>query len=107
MTSGDLRAVVAHLRRGGRVELLQHPSTMGFRRTRGGENHGQVADWVRAMPDGSRLHVHEMRGGRFVLHRDRWDPDRGLPHAVAHVLLETRAGNVAVLGGILRLAGVL
>jgi len=92
--------------RGRKVPMRVHPSTVpGFVRATGCEPHGQVEDWVRSMPDGSRLHAHVFPDGRVSVHRDRFDPNRGTLHRVAHVALETRGGQIAVAMGALRLLG--
>ena len=72
----------------------------GFRPTIG-EPHGQVSNHGLSLPDGSRLHVWTMRSGAYVTHRDRFDPDRSIPHALAHVATETSTGRAfMVCGGI-------
>jgi hypothetical protein len=48
--------------------------------------------------DGSRIHVHEFPDGRLVAHRDRYDPDAGFGHAVAHLLTETFVGPLVAVG---------
>lgn len=94
------------LKRGKTLAMLVHPSTVdGFVRTSGMEPHGQVEDWVRSMPDGSRLHAHVYADGRIAVHRDRWDPARGPLSTAAHVALETTAGRMALGFAAVRLLG--
>lgn len=91
------------LSRGARVRVsgLPHPIDAGFVRPALSRDVGQVADYVAPLPDGSRLHVHEMPDGELVAHRDRFDPARGPLHAAAHAFLETAPGRVAGLGTVL------
>jgi hypothetical protein len=77
--------------------MERHPSeVVGFMPTHGTERHGQVEDWVCPMPDGSRMHAHVMPDGRVFVHRDRFDPDRSTFHRAAHVVLETKAGQLGL-----------
>ena len=72
---------------------LPHPVTVGFQLTTLAEGAGQIANWAHPLDDGSRLHAHQFANGRFDLHRDRIDPDRGPLQALAHGLAESRAGR--------------
>jgi hypothetical protein len=68
------------LNRGEKVtvpDALPHPIAAGFRPTRRASDVGQDVDLARRLADGSRLHVHGFNAGstRFVVHRDRLDPD--------------------------------
>lgn len=93
----DAHEVWRALRAGKRVTMKVHPSSVGFVREHGlTERRGQVEDWTRSLPDGSRLHAHVMPDGSVVVHRDRWDPARGPVSRVAHVALETTAGRVGL-----------
>lgn len=86
------------LANGGWVVLpgwLPHPGDVGFKCLGVAEDVGQVRNWVHALSDGSRLHVHEFAEGGLVVHRDRHNPDEGLVSSVLHFFLETKAGKVA------------
>ena len=72
-----------------------HPSACAFEPIAIAEDHGQVADWGTPTAGGSRLHVHEHADGTLVAHEDRFDPSRDPVSAIAHVLFETRVGQVA------------
>lgn len=102
------RELARALRGGRRLRFEVAPRELprlGFERHRGYvERVGQVEDWTREMPDGSRLHAHVMPDGRVMLHRDRWSPRRGPLHALAHVATETTVGRLlagAVVGRLL------
>lgn len=78
---------------------LPDPRIAGFRPESLAENVGQVRDWVRPCPDGSRLHLHQMGDGSLWLHRDRIDPGRGVVPALLHIVTETKFGQtVAAVG---------
>lgn len=79
-------------------EGMVHPRDAGFGVPWVRVGAGQVADWTRALPDGSRLHVHEYPEGLLVAHRDRWDPGRSPAHALLHVIAETPLGGLAARG---------
>lgn len=86
---------------------LAHPSRVGFARAYWTKHVGQVADWVASIPDGSRLHVHELADGRLYLHRDRHDPTNGPVKLVRHIVEETSEGPALLsLGFILGLAAL-
>lgn len=86
---------------------LPHPSAGGFHLISPAMPDGQVGDWGLSLDDGSRIHLHEFADGRLIAHRDVFDPDRGIGHAIAHVIAETPLGAaVAVLGLVLMLNGV-
>lgn len=81
---------------------LPHPSQAGFKRLDIAEPNGQVADYALSLRDGSRIHAHEHDDGSLVVHRDKWDPDRSLLHAVVHFFGETKLGiGTLVVGGVL------
>lgn len=85
------------LRRGAKVPVptnLPHPKEIGFTYTTWAKDVGEVANWVRSLRDGSRLHVHEFADGTLVVHRDAIDPARGPVVATFHWLGETPEGNV-------------
>ena len=75
---------------------LAHPRFVpGFRQVQGWPM-GQSCDWGLQLDDKSRIHAqcYAAPDGTPMLciHRDKWDPDRGLGHAVMHALFETPAG---------------
>lgn len=87
------------LKRGRKVMLpisAPHPSRLGFHRPAMAEAAGQVADWVKPLPDGSRLHLHEYNNGVLVAHRDRIDPERGAFEAINHFFSESQTGKAAL-----------
>lgn len=90
-----------NLRAGALVALPEGMPLEGWKRLRWAEAAGQVADLAFPCADGSRLHVHIFADGRRLMHRDRWDPERGPVAAVLHWLVETRSGRGAVLLGAL------
>jgi hypothetical protein len=98
-----LKTVWARLVKGEKVIVpgyVPKPKEAGFRKTTKAEDHGQSADWILPCPDGSRLHIHEHKDGTLRMHRDRYDPDKGVLSAAGHFLFETRWGiAVAVVGG--------
>jgi hypothetical protein len=97
------------LARGGRAcapRELTHPSESGFDRASIAEACGQASDWVRALPDGSRLHAHEFPDGSIVVHRDEHDPGRGLVAAARHLFGETRVGRPLLAFGLAVAANV-
>jgi len=61
---------------------------------------GQARDWGLSMPDGSRIHVHEYPDGRFVTHRDKFDPARGFQSSVAHLMQETPYPAILMFAGV-------
>jgi hypothetical protein len=75
---------------------LAHPREVGFTAPPLAEPAGQVADFVRSLEDGSRLHVHEYPGGRLKLHRDRIDPARGVSAAAWHWTTEAPSARAAL-----------
>ena len=86
---------------GKKLELtafLPHPAQSGFAEEDLAEEAGQCRDWILALTDESRLHVHEFADGRMVVHRDRWDPNRGASNMVKHVAFETTLGGLALVG---------
>lgn len=83
---------------------LPHPAEAGFAESSIAEPHGQARDWVLSLSDGSRVHVHEHEDGRLVVHRDRYDPSAGPLRAVAHFLIETRAGKATLAVGAVALS---
>jgi hypothetical protein len=92
------RAVEPTLRSGGEVIVpdgMPAPSEVGFVRTLG-EPMGQVKDWAYAMPDGSRIHLHEMKDGVLVAHLDVIDPGRGPVRALRHWATESASGRAAL-----------
>lgn len=91
--------------RGERVEAsgLGHPMRAGFRRLSIAEAVGQTEDWALSMTDGSRIHLHGygQPAERWIAHRDRFDPARGLLSAARHVCTETKTGRAAAVGGLI------
>lgn len=82
---------------------LPHPGNAdsGFTRVIGWPVE-QSCDWGLPLEDGSRVHVQcfTTKEGTPVygIHRDRWDPSRGLASALKHLVLETPAGAVGLVG---------
>lgn len=77
---------------GNKIEVptwLGAPHQAGFHLIPVAHPAGQIRDWGLAMSDGSRIHIHEFANGRYVAHRDKFDPARGLESSVAHVMQET------------------
>ena len=90
----------ARLAAGARIPVpagLPHPSQAGFTPISVAVPVGQIHDWGLSLSDGSRIHVHEYSGGRFVAHRDRHDPSRGLSSMGLHLLTETYVGPVVAV----------
>lgn len=56
------------------------------------------------MSDGSRIHVHAYHDGRRVVHRDQYDPARGIGPLIAHLAADTPLGILALIGGAVWLA---
>lgn len=84
---------------------LPHPSASGFVTPALAEPAGQVADYVLALPDGTRVHVHDMGADGLLAHRET-DPGRSLIAAVVHVATETKLGRIClVVGGLSLLLG--
>jgi hypothetical protein len=73
----------------------------GFRPTSLASQEGQASDWALSRPDGSRIHVHVYKDGRRVAHRDKFDPDRGIGPALAHLTLDTPYVAIALVVGLL------
>lgn len=101
-----LQLSIDQLRAGKKVDwpsaYLGHPTAHGFS-TKGGPflQVGQCRDWTLGLADGSRLHAHlDCETGRILVHRDRFDPSRGLLHAIAHLVAETPAGPILGLMGL-------
>lgn len=61
----------------------------GFKEAYFSQPAGQIKDYVRSNPDGSRFHVHEFEGGRRTMHLDKYDPDKNLPNLLKHLFQET------------------
>jgi len=83
-------------------EKLAHPEAVGFVPTRLAAFVGQEEDWVVALPDRSRLHLHGFRsenGTRFEVHRDKLDPARGPISALWHWFTETPEGQLTAGAG--------
>ena len=80
-------------------DWLGPPSTGGFRLVTSAAYEGQARDWALSLRDGSRIHVHEYSDGRYVVHRDAHDPDRGLADMVAHLAFDTPLGLIALATG--------
>src|SRR5262245_29625875 len=76
-----------------------HPKHDPLFRANTGWPVGQACDYTLSITDGSRVHVQcfGAEGGkvRLRVHRDRWDPDKGLGHALAHAAFETPLGLFA------------
>jgi len=90
------------LARGAKIvapDWLGSPSAGGFRLVTSAAYEGQTRDWALSLRDGSRIHVHEHPDGRFVAHRDKHDPDRGLTDMVAHLAFDTPLGLIALATG--------
>jgi hypothetical protein len=88
---------------GAKIEVPWHfgPLThAGFRQTSLASQQGQASDWSLSRPDGSRIHVHVYRDGRRVAHRDKFDPDRGIGPALAHLALDTPFVAIALVVGL-------
>lgn len=103
-----LNARSGDLLRGGRVRFpasAPHPRASGFSCEPIAENHGQIADWVLPCPDQSRIHVWEFGDGRFVAHRDRYDPNAGFVCMVRHVATETAVGSALLVLGVILVTG--
>lgn len=97
-----IRFVWPSLVRGKRILApieLGPPEAAGFYRIPIAEKVGQVGNWGLSLPDGSRIHLHELSSGEFVAHRDRHDPQRGFVRAALHLATETRVGRAAAIGG--------
>lgn len=75
---------------------LGHPKHEGFERLSLAMPRGQRADWALPYSDGSRIHVREFDDGRFIVHRDKYDPQRRLDYTFAHLMYETPAGLAAI-----------
>lgn len=83
---------------------LAHPAIAdGWHEVFIAEPFGQRADWAYPLPDGSRLHMHE-HANRWVIHRDKHDPGRGIGPAVRHYLEEAPTAKIAVAGSLAGLA---
>jgi hypothetical protein len=83
-------------------EKLAHPGDVGFVPTKLAAFVGQEEDWVVALPDRSRLHVHAFsteNGPRFEVHRDKLDPARGPIVALWHWFTETPEGQLTAGAG--------
>ena len=79
---------------------LPHPSASGFIKPAIAEPAGQVADYVMPLPDGTRVHVHDMDTEGLLAHREL-DPGQGLIAAAVHVATETKFGRLClVVGGL-------
>lgn len=76
---------------------LGHPRTLGFKQLTFALPAGQAQDWGMPLSDGSRLHVHEFSDGRLIVHRDKYDPDRGTEALIAHLVREIPIGILAAL----------
>jgi hypothetical protein len=88
-----------HLASGSKIQAprwLPAPADAGFTLIEIAHPAGQARDWGLSMADGSRIHVHEYADGRRVVHRDAYDPNRGLGHTLAHLMQETPYGILAV-----------
>ncbi len=93
----------AELMAGKKIDLLVpetfHPKHDPLFRANSGWPVGQACDYTLSMTDDSRVHVQcfGVEGGKLRLrvHRDRWDPDKGLGHALAHAAFETPLGLFA------------
>ena len=83
-------------------DKLAHPREVGFVPTGLASHVGQQENWVLALPDRSRLHVHGFateNGTRFELHRDSLDPARGPIAALWHWFTETPEGQLTAGAG--------
>lgn len=80
---------------------LVHPALVGFKQVRAALPLGQVADWALPLPDGSRVHIHQMKDGAFVAHRDVHDPDLGPLSLIKHLWHDTPFGVLALVGAAL------
>ena len=81
-------------------QWLPAPAHSGFAAQPFASPEGQAADWTLSLNDRSRIHVHEYKDGRRVVHRDKHDPDQGLGDMIAHLVTETPLGVVAMLAGL-------
>lgn len=75
---------------------LPHPVYSGFKRIRMAENVGQRRDWALSLKDGARIHIHDFGNNRMVVHRDRYDPAKGIFSSLAHWLTEAASGKLAL-----------
>jgi len=75
---------------------LPHPLHLGFKKIRMAEKVGQKRDWVLSQADGSRIHIHDYGEGRMQVHRDRYDPARGILHGLAHWFTEAAGGRLVL-----------
>lgn len=80
---------------------LGPPEAYGFEEEEVAWNVGQINNWVLPLDDGSRLHIHQFEGWRYVIHRDAFDPRRSPISTLLHLLFETPPGKVLVAGGVL------
>lgn len=74
-----------------------HPKTQGFKPVEVSTPKGQVADWALSYNDESRIHIREFEDGRFMVHRDRHDPEQGIENMISHLLTETFVGPAVFL----------
>ena len=72
------------------------PARAGFQQNAMAEPWGQSADWTCSLPDGSRLHLHELPHGTLIAHIDAIDPKRGPVRAVIHWSTESASGRAAL-----------
>lgn len=83
---------------------LPHPSFLGFTRLEVATPMGQISDWALPYTDGSRVHAQEYQDGRWVVHRDRYDPAQGFGNMLTHLMTETFVGPLALVVGVIALA---
>ena len=104
--------IMADLNKGEQVQVpippLSHPRNGGFVETTTAEpKAGKLRDWVKPLPGGGRLHIHEFEGPRFVVHLDKADPERGPSSGLTHFFTESGTGRVVLILGVLAVVGVL
>lgn len=80
---------------------LGDPGKEGFDRVTISMPKGRIADWALSCRDGSRIHVRRFPDGRFVVHRDRYDPQQGLGQTISHLMVETGVGPALFSGAVL------
>jgi hypothetical protein len=76
---------------------LPPPEDSGFTRPWIAEPHGQIADYILALSDGTRVHVHEMQDGRLLAHRER-NPSHSFASALMHFFTESFTGRALLIG---------
>jgi hypothetical protein len=86
-------------------EYLPHPLQAGFYQLSIAENYCQINNYAISLSDGSRLHVHEYKDGRLIIHRDKYDPDKGIVDTTLHFFTETNIGKTVGIGIVMGILG--